>query len=92
MPEDGIELDRSQFCENCESLSAEVERLKVRLKEDSEASEHIYKISVGVIRDLRAHLEIVLPMAAGYAREHPVGRNQEMVDGAREALEGGGDE
>jgi hypothetical protein len=31
-------------------------------------------------------LAVVLPMAAGYAREHPVGRNAEMIAGAQEKL------
>lgn len=35
---------------------------------------------------LREHLTVVLPMALGYARAHPVGRNQEMCDNATAAL------
>lgn len=33
-------------------------------------------------------LRIVLPMAKGYAYEHPVGRNREMVECAEQALAG----
>jgi len=43
-----------------------------------------------VNRELVEALEIVLPMARGYAAEHNVGRNQEMVNEAQAALKEGG--
>ena len=40
------------------------------------------------IERLENALSAVLPMALGYAADHPVGRNQEIANAARDALVG----
>lgn len=46
-------------------------------KDDTEAPEQV----------LAWHLLLVLPMAKGYAKEHPYGKNQEIVNRAAEILD-----
>lgn len=46
------------------------------------------KMVDGRITELEEALRLILPMAKGYAAEHPVGRNQEMVIDAEQALKG----
>ena len=41
------------------------------------------------VEEIEEALEWVIPMAKGYASEHPVGRNQEIVNEAEAKLKGG---
>ena len=71
-------------------MSDLVKRLRIQATYDRRAFQSIKDAlcwqAADRIAELKRHLITVLPMAKGYAAQNPVGRNQEMIRNAEEAI------
>lgn len=73
-------------------LAKEQQRADFELRRANEALGHLQVLSAkakdayAAKEDLCKALRLILPMAKGYAHEHPVGSNQEKVNEAAEIL------
>lgn len=67
------------FCDEYEHIITPMEERRRRLKESQAIRE--------ALQDVLLDLQIILPMAKGYAHEHPVGNNKDKVYGVDAVIE-----